>query len=81
MWCDDLNKSINSLQLLKENDIDFIKKIHIINSNYEKQHENKEIIETKNKDNKMITCLVSIYFLHIYSIYGGNCCQLFDEIL
>jgi superfamily II DNA or RNA helicase len=50
LWCDDLNKSIGALQLLKENDIDFIKKIHIINSNYDTQTEDKNIIEAKNKN-------------------------------
>jgi superfamily II DNA or RNA helicase len=49
LWCDDLNKSISALQLLKENDIDFIKKIHIINCNYDKQNEEKEVIKEKNK--------------------------------
>ena len=49
LWCDDLNKSVNSLQLLKENDIDFIKKISIINSDYEVQDKNDEKIEEKNK--------------------------------
>jgi superfamily II DNA or RNA helicase len=50
IWCDDLNKSINSLQLLKENDIDFIKKIHVINSNYDKQNEDIGVVEIANKD-------------------------------
>jgi superfamily II DNA or RNA helicase len=50
MWCDDLSKSINSLQLLKENDIDFIKKIQVINSDYDTQHEQKDIIESNNKN-------------------------------
>ena len=52
MWCDDLNKAVNSLQLLKENDIDFIKKIRIINSNYDKQHNinDNNKVETANKN-------------------------------
>ena len=49
LWCDDLNKSVNSLQLLKENDIDFIKKISIINSDYEVQDKNDDVVEDKNK--------------------------------
>jgi superfamily II DNA or RNA helicase len=50
MWCDDLNKAVGALQLLKENDIDFTKKIHTMSGNYDKQNENKEVIEAKNKE-------------------------------
>ena len=35
---------------MKENDIDFIKKIHIINSNYDGQSEYKNDIDEKNKE-------------------------------
>lgn len=38
LWCDDTNKAVAMLQLLKENDINFHKKISIINSNYDDEH-------------------------------------------
>lgn len=53
LWCDnDWNKTINALQLLKENDIEFNKKINIIGSNYEKNDivENIEKININNKN-------------------------------
>ncbi len=46
LWTDDLNNIIYSLQLLKENDIEFYKKIKMINSNYDSKHKNHEIEKT-----------------------------------
>jgi len=48
MWCNDLSKTINSLQLLKENDIDFIKKITVCNGNYEKNNEKDIVVKEQN---------------------------------
>ncbi len=53
MWCDDWNKTINALQLFKENDYNFHKKIKVIGSNYDKKsgnlnETNKIIINNKN---------------------------------
>ena len=42
-YCDDLNKCVNSLQLLKTNDIDFVKKIHYIDSNFKKTGSSESI--------------------------------------
>ena len=55
MWCEDWSKAINTLTLLKNSDIDFHKKINIINPKYnensnidKKKIVNKKIIELKN---------------------------------
>ena len=49
MWCEDLNNAINTLQLLKENDVDFIKKISIVDGNYKNSSEEKlKIVDVKN---------------------------------
>lgn len=51
MWCDDLNKSLSILQMLKNNDQKFNLKIKIIESNYDSQHTTKsnKILEEQNK--------------------------------
>jgi len=46
IWCDDWTKTINSLQLLKNSDPEFHKKIRVIDSNYDKSY-NKD---TKEKE-------------------------------
>ncbi len=53
LWTDDLNKIINSLSLLKENDIEFHKKIKVINGNYDKQSNEEHIKEIKKENNKL----------------------------
>jgi len=45
IWCEDTNVCINSFQMLKNNDIDFNKKIKIIDNNYGTYY--------KNDDNKL----------------------------
>jgi superfamily II DNA or RNA helicase len=52
IWTDDLNKIIGSLSLLKENDIEFHKKIQISKSNYDKKNIKSEI--NKEKENNLI---------------------------
>ena len=48
LWTDEFNKITNCLELLKENDVEFHKKIKMINSNYDKNHlkeiKEKEIV-------------------------------------
>ncbi len=46
LWTDDLNKIVGCLSLLKENDIEFHKKIRMINNDYEKNDsiERKELV-------------------------------------
>nr|QOI90588.1 hypothetical protein HWQ62_00457 [Pyramimonas orientalis virus] len=49
MWCDEYAETVSALQLLKKKDVEFHKKIKIMNTNYENsvkdsvQLENKEI--------------------------------------
>jgi hypothetical protein len=43
LWCDDINRSLQTLQLLKDNDVNFNSKISIVNSNYDIGHEVKLI--------------------------------------
>lgn len=54
IWCDDSNKSINTIKLLKNNDIKFNKKVIINNDNYgyynKNNINNNEIIIKKNND-------------------------------
>jgi hypothetical protein len=46
MWTDDLNKIVGTLILLKNNDINFHKKIKVMNGEYDKNN-NTEMIELK----------------------------------
>ena len=52
VWCDDLNKTVNMMQLLKNNDVNFNKKICAINSNYDKENsvETIAIVQKQNID-------------------------------
>ena len=59
VWCDDLNKTVNMLQLLKNNDIDFNKKICVINSNYDKEN-TVETIAIVQKQNMDLTKFINI---------------------
>ena len=54
LWTDDMNKIIHTLSLLKENDIDFYKKIKVMNGDYDKNMEKKrtELIYTVNNEIK-----------------------------
>jgi sulfur transfer protein SufE len=51
IWCKDWSKAIRSLSLLKDSDIDFHKKINIINSNYDM---NSDLIKQEIVDKKTI---------------------------
>ncbi len=59
LWTDDLNKIVNSLSLLKENDIEFHKKIKIMNGNYDKQSE-KIMIEKIEEENKRLNDFIQV---------------------
>ena len=50
LWTDDLNKIVHSLQLLKDNDLVFNKKIRMINNNYDRNGD-KTVIELIEKTN------------------------------
>ena len=36
LWCDDLNKAVNSLQILKHDDVDFHKKLRVLHGDYDR---------------------------------------------
>jgi superfamily II DNA or RNA helicase len=67
LWCDDINKAIKTLQLLKDNDADFNKKISIINSNYDVEH-NVQVIKKIGECNIELAKFVNVK------------CLSFDEI-
>lgn len=52
LWTDDMNKILNTLSILKENDIDFYKKIKVMNGDYDKQGDmrRREYIEKENNE-------------------------------
>jgi len=43
LWTDDLNKTVNALKLFRENDPEFHRKIHMINSDYDR-NESVEVV-------------------------------------
>lgn len=59
LWCDDLNKAVNSLELLKSNDPEFSKKVFVINSNYDVEHK-KETKEITNKNTKDLIQFIDV---------------------
>ena len=58
IWCEDTNLCLNAFQMLKSNDIDFNKKIRIIDNNYGSYYKNEENklsnINKYNIDNEII---------------------------
>lgn len=54
IWSDDLNSCVSALSLLKENDIEFIRKINYINANYDKNDKIETIKLLKENDTKLI---------------------------
>lgn len=55
IWCDDTNKGLNTLQLLRSNDINFNRKIRINNDNYGEYKKDTKISEyIMNKNNEFI---------------------------
>jgi hypothetical protein len=77
MWCDDYNKTINSLQLLKENDIEFNRKIKIIGSNYEK-NDNIEKINKVKLNNKNYLDYINIKCMSLDDIWEMKKNLLFE---
>ena len=53
LWTNDLNSILDTLKLLKDNDIDFHKKFRVVNGDYEKQGD-RERIEVTRKENSEI---------------------------
>ena len=50
IWSLDLNSIIDSLELIKTVDIDFVKKIHLMNSNYDRHERTLENISERDKN-------------------------------
>ena len=53
LWCEDTSKAINILTLLKNNDVEFHKKISVINSNYDVEHTAKTIADVAEHNIKL----------------------------
>jgi len=48
IWCEDTNICLNAFQMLKNNDIDFNKKIRILNNNYDTYYYDKQLLKESN---------------------------------
>ena len=48
IWCEDTNICLNAFQMLKNNDIDFNKKIKILNNNYDTYYYDKQLLKESN---------------------------------
>ena len=48
IWCEDTNICLNVFQMLKNNDIDFNKKIRILNNNYDTYYHDKQLLKESN---------------------------------
>ncbi len=68
MWTDDLNKIVGTLSLLKNNDIDFHKKIKVMNGEYIKNN-NKEMIELKKTENKKLDEYLKVKCMSLNDIW------------
>ncbi len=77
LWTDDLNKIVNSLSLLKENDIEFHKKIKIMNGNYDQQNE-KIMIEKIEKENNLLNDFIKIKCMSYQDIWEMKKNLLFE---
>jgi hypothetical protein len=79
LWTNDLNKIISSLNLLKENDIDFQKKIKVIYGDYDNKG-NIDVIELKNKENIILKNFVKIKCMTYEEIWNLKKNILFDFV-
>ena len=68
LWTDDMNKIVGSLSLLKENDMEFHKKIRVMNGDYDKQGD-REMIEKIEMENKKVNEFVRIKCLSYQDIW------------
>ncbi len=77
LWTTDLNKIVHSLSLLKENDIEFHKKIKFINTDYDKQSE-KLMIEKIEKENNKLNEFIQIKCMNYKDIWEMKKNLLFE---
>ncbi len=79
MWCDDLNKCVNTLSLLKENDIKFTDKIKYLSGNYDKKYE-KESIKVEESENKALQDFINIKCMNLSDIWEIKKNLLFEYV-
>ena len=77
LWTNDLNKIVDSLSLLKDNDIEFHKKIKVINGNYDKQSE-KSLIDKIEKENKLLNEFIQVKCMSYEDIWEMKKNLLFE---
>lgn len=75
IWCDNIDKSLNTLKLFRDNDIDFHKKIKIKYNSYEPKNENIE--ENVKKSNHMLLEYINIHCLNEEELFEIRKQQLF----
>ena len=77
MWATDLNKCVNSLSILKENDIDFNSKISYMTTNFDKNN-NIETIKLVRKMNTDLLEYINIKCLSKHELWEFRKNQLFN---
>ena len=50
IWCEDWDQCVSGLQLLKSEDIEFHKKIHVVSGDYDKTKDYKEAVEEQQEE-------------------------------
>jgi superfamily II DNA or RNA helicase len=79
MWCDDLSKCVNTLSLLKENDIKFTNKIKYLSGNYDKKCEKKSL-ELETKENDKLQEFINIKCMNREDIWNIKKNLLFEYV-
>ncbi len=79
MWCDDLSKCVNTLSLLKENDIKFTNKIKYLSGNYDKKCEKKSL-ELETKENDKLQEFINIKCMSLSDIWEMKKNLLFEYV-
>ncbi len=79
MWCDDLNKCVNTLSLLKENDIKFADKIKYLYSNYDNKY-NKNSLELEVIENNNLQEFINIKCIKAEDIWEMKKNLLFEYV-
>ncbi len=77
LWTDDLNKIVGSLSLLKENDIEFHKKIRVMNGDYDKQGD-REMMDKIETENQKMNDFIRVKCMTYSDIWEMRRQMLFD---
>jgi superfamily II DNA or RNA helicase len=75
IWCDNIDKSLNTLKLFRDNDVDFYKKIRIKYNSYEPKIDTIE--ENVKKSNHMLLEYINIHCLNEEELFEIRKEQLF----